>query len=199
MQYVHCTVTYEIMPYKSKTKARECARKCFKKYKTKCLENGMCWRCNKFPHMPNTQSCHECTDKKSQNRELRIKSRLKEGLCKFCGKNANVSITSKSCVECYLKNISYKNFGVQDYWQDLKLLFEKQKEICPYTGIKLSIGVNASLDHIVPKTCGGKNELPNMQWVYFGKDFDINMMKRNFSHENFIKAIKIIYEHLNKL
>lgn len=91
-----------------------------------------------------------------------------------------------------------KYFDNYDYIDDLKNLLKSQNNKCPYTGIELIIGVNASLDHIKPIAAGGKSETQNFQWVYYDDDFNINLMKRDFSHENFLKAIKIIYENINK-
>lgn len=56
---------------------------------------------------------------------------------------------------------------------------------CPYTGIKLIPGVNASLDHIVPKCNGGSDELSNLQWVHIW----INKMKFCSDEDEFVRKL----------
>jgi hypothetical protein len=81
----------------------------------------------------------------------------------------------------------------------LKCLIEQQHGKCPYTGISLVLGHNASLDHKASKSRGGSNDLSNLQWVYYGDDFDVNMMKRDTTEENFVKAINIMYENFRTM
>jgi 5-methylcytosine-specific restriction endonuclease McrA len=64
----------------------------------------------------------------------------------------------------------------------------KQGGICPYTGKILSLGKDASVDHIVPKSRGGSTELSNLQWVYY----QVNFMKGDMFHEEFLELIGLI-------
>ncbi len=44
-------------------------------------------------------------------------------------------------------------------------------------------GVNASLDHKIPTSRGGNNDLPNLQWV----DMQINFVKNALTHDEFVE------------
>ncbi len=58
----------------------------------------------------------------------------------------------------------------------------KQGARCPYTGEQLELGVNDSVDHIIPKARGGPNTIENYQWV----TRMANAAKDAMTHEEFI-------------
>jgi 5-methylcytosine-specific restriction endonuclease McrA len=69
------------------------------------------------------------------------------------------------------------------------LLFE-QKFKCAYTGLSLVLGVNASIDHIIPVSKGGSHDLSNLQWV----DLRINKFRSNQSDAEFRAFLDLIFE-----
>lgn len=69
------------------------------------------------------------------------------------------------------------------------------QSICPYTGLSLVLGVNASLDHIIARSVGGSDDLNNLQWVYGSTDFDVNIMKGSSTEADFLKAISLIHHN----
>ncbi len=122
-----------------------------------------------------------------------------DGFCCNCGKIAVSNenrIKTSYCEKCYLKKISYSQFKTISRWKELKILFD-QHSICPYTGFKLVLGQNTSLDHILPKIKGGTNDICNLQFVYSEDSFDVNFMKGTMSEDKFKMAVKIIYENLD--
>jgi hypothetical protein len=64
------------------------------------------------------------------------------------------------------------------------LILEKQDFKCPYTGLKLVPGENASLDHIKPvsKFPELACEISNVEWVHK----KINWMKMDWDKQDFI-------------
>lgn len=92
-----------------------------------------------------------------------------------------------------MKVVARSHLGSSKLWSSLVGLADKT---CPYTGINLEIGVNASLDHIIPKSRGGVNDLSNFQFVYCQGSFDVNRMKGDMTEEEFKEAIKICYTYL---
>jgi 5-methylcytosine-specific restriction endonuclease McrA len=75
----------------------------------------------------------------------------------------------------------------------LKDLLESQNGRCVYTGRKISIGVDAWLDHKVPRNQGGGFEIENLQWVHR----DANRMKTDLLEPQFFQMVKEIYEKLS--
>ena len=164
------------------------------KRREKCFKAGICWRCGD-PVSLSKKMCNRCLCKRHGETKKLSERRLSQGLCKFCGLNTP-AIKSESCISCFLTRMSKRYFSdINQGKQILLEIFEEQNGRCPYTNIALSLGVNATLDHIIASSNGGKTEKNNLQWVYYGNDFDVNMMKRNMSEENFIKAINTIYRH----
>lgn len=70
-------------------------------------------------------------------------------------------------------------------------MFNKQQGKCPYTGVELTIGVNAELDHKISRKLGGKDTLDNLQWVLS----IVNTMKWCHLEKDFLNAVRLIYEH----
>ena len=179
-----------------KNSFRKRKRKSYTKRNLRLKKDGLCIRClGKMADREGKLLCSSCQEKQASRQQCLIESRLRDGLCKHCGLNKVTSTESVICNICYMKRTAYRFLGSQNRFDELQTLFDNQKGVCPYTGIKLILGVNVSLDHIIPKSKGGRSEVDNFQWVYGGKDFDVNIMKNNFSCDEFLKAIKIIYEY----
>ena len=66
----------------------------------------------------------------------------------------------------------------------LELLFEAQGRRCALTGVLLVPGVNASIDHKVPRAKGGSDDIDNLQWV----DLKVNLMKRDMDIHEFLST-----------
>ena len=136
-------------------------------------ENNLCVKCGK------SKPCN-CS---ATMKEIRENFR-KEGKCIYCGTiNDN---NNSACDICILKGIATNNLKNRKLWLKIKELLEKQQFICPYSGIKLILGINASIDHIVPKSKGGNNEIENLQWVHLW----INLMKKDSEEQDFVKQLE---------
>jgi hypothetical protein len=133
-------------------------------------------------------TCSKCRISSKEGYKKRIEG-VNKGRCISCS-DSRLSY-NRRCEVCYLKLLSTKHLGNSSRWGELKLKYDFQQGICPYTGIILVIGNNAALDHIVPKSSGGESVIDNLQWVY-----DLaNVMKWKNSEEIFLQLVKKIYEH----
>jgi len=168
---------------------------CIDKRATKHVERsrnlkdaGLCW-CGKGAAVANKALCQNCIDK----REERRRNRKDAGLCSKCGKHPTIN-ASTYCEICTLKVAAQSNLGSTKRYEELKVLFIKQKCRCPYTGILLKIGTDASLDHIIPVSKGGSNDLDNLQWVHKW----VNLAKSDYSDAEFRDFINRCYRECHK-
>ena len=131
--------------------------------------------------------CSTCRAKVVAARLKKVRKMRSQGLC-ICGRAISVRVKDGLCEDCWFKAIAKNRTGSPRNWLSIKELLQKQNYTCSYTGKKLIIGENASLDHIVPKSKGGDNSINNLQWI----DLQINVMKNNMSHQEFISTIQLI-------
>jgi len=172
-------------------------------YRRQRLASNLCmtYGC-KNDRVINRQTCREC-QKKSKNYRINRSIKLTQlGLCTRCGQNNYLEIyqdrktKTKLCELCYLKRMASQHLGAESYYVDLLNLLQKQKFRCAYTGGDLVLGLNASLDHILPrkKYPDKIKDIDNLQWVIR----DINTMKSGFEEETFINLVTKMYLYLTK-
>lgn len=164
---------------------------------------------SKSPFLCSTRVCNNIKKDKREKCEtclLRIKeisdNKKRElslsGLCNRCGSNKFLDSYSKKktltrlCQECYLKDVSCRHFDTPQHWQKLYEILKRQDFRCAYTGEILVLGINASVDHILPqkKYPEKAKDVDNIQWV----TKDINGMKSSFVEKRFLELITSIYE-----
>lgn len=151
---------------------------------------GFCIHCGKAAFVPGKKGCAPCA-KKLANRAVKRRMRnVAAGLCAYCAKGRPQE-ESLTCEWCYIKRIARSILGSAAHAQALKELLDSQGGICPYSGQKISPGVNAELDHIIPESRGGQTDLGNLQWVLAR----VNQMKYSYPEDEFLAIIKSIYEH----
>lgn len=143
----------------------------------------------------NKSRCDECLIKQREQRKRRESKRFEKGLCVNCGKNKHTK-HSKTCGNCFCRNVSKFHFNTYSKTEDLKNLLKHQNYICPYTGKKLILGETCTLDHILPKSRGGSNDMNNLQWVFCSEFLNVNTIKWSMTDEEFRTLIVNIFEHI---
>lgn len=134
-----------------------------------------------------------------ENKELRRASALRrrekilaEGICQSC--NSPLIPNSKSyCLDHWFSNIAGHSLGKgRENGQAIKKKMEEQNYRCFYTGKILVPGINASLDHILPKRHYPEKtkDINNVRWV----DLQVNYLKRDLTHEEFVAFCKMVAE-----
>jgi hypothetical protein len=118
--------------------------------------------------------------------------------CSRC--NRERLTTSKFCLRCWVRSALYGKVKLTTQERNVlyPLLIEKleaSEYSCFYTGIKLVPGLNASLDHRLPLSKGGTNDLNNLEWVHIG----INHLKNDRTEKEFISACASILVEYNLL
>lgn len=147
--------------------------------------------------------CRPCADQATIDKYSNIKKRgirpgvfiLINGECLNCKKHVDTQEEYAACEECHLKNIARLYLGTSRRWKELQTLWVNQHGICPYTGIRLGFGIDASLDHILPSSRFPElaNEISNMEFIHN----DVNLMKKDMTKEEFLELIQVISLNLN--
>jgi len=143
---------------------------------------GLCLMCGNKLKESDSKTCSSCLHKK-RKREAQRKI---DGLCSKCGKDK--SSCGILCEICYFKTVSNRHFKTCKRWEEIKNLLEEQNMKCPYSNRELVAGVNISLDHKIPKSKGGTDNIDNLQWVFL----PINTMKLDMLECEFVQLINEI-------
>lgn len=159
------------------------------RYRTENKENGLCIKCGKHSVQSPHVKCGDCLEKQRSGFAKKVKTNKKKGLCIRCSTVRCGS--SRFCETCYYKSRATKHFGNVELWVELKSLFERQCRLCPYTGLILTLGRDAHLDHKCALSSGGENAVNNMQWIHH----KANIMKWKWSEGEFLNMVKLIYEN----
>lgn len=125
------------------------------------------------------------------SRKLTADKRMADGLCRDC-KKPQIAYSNTYCAIHYVIDISSGAIGVRSKDVALRLLekLEKQDFICPYTGDKLVLGLNAQIDHINPRSRFPEliSNLENLEWV----SKRANLAKGDMTKEEFIEFCRLI-------
>ena len=166
--------------------------------KQSLIAAGTCIDCAVFPATNGYIRCDECRLKVAQYAKKWRGKCILSGLCTDCGvepflSNQTSSETVKRCRRCLIRNLARVHLGSTSKAHVLENMLQKQSYRCPYSGLPLEVGGNASIDHIIAKSVRPdlRYEPSNLQWV----DVDVNRMKSDKTHEEFIALIERIYRH----
>lgn len=182
------------------TNDRDYQREYQQRYRKRHKELGLCMGCNNQV-LESFLYCTECRKKRRRREKERnarlLKERLEQNLCIRCGKRPPLLVSRDNhhvlCETCYLKKKSRDRLGVVKHWQHLKELLKQQGCRCTYTGDKIILGLNDSLDHILPAHHYPKlkDSPDNVEWV----TREINEMKRDRTPTEFLELIKRILDY----
>lgn len=143
------------------------------------------------------QQCPACRSKgveATQQRRLRYRE---EGRCIHCGGDSPIQRDNAEqiCVTCYLRACSREHFGTNAQWPMLLAAWERCGGICPYTGLTMRLGIDASVEHRYPSSrFPALRENPqNIEWIHLR----VNEMKRDFTHDEFIAFIRGILSYVD--
>jgi len=130
---------------------------------------------------------------RTQRKALRA-TRRASGLCQECGRSAPlpalVEKVEQLCDACYCRKVSKFNLGTGKHWRVLRDKFHAQEARCPYTGDVLVLGLNATVDHILPisRYPDRRNDPTNVEWVVNW----VNLMKGDATPDEFVDRMRRI-------
>lgn len=146
-------------------------------------ESGLCESCGKVKEDSTKTKCSTCLIINCDIKTKTYESRKSKGFCvKHDGEPATIGLY---CRECWFKCITSSALGTQLYYKEVMRLWDDQKGLCAFSGVILVPGVNASLDHKIPRSAGGLDEISNLHWV----DINLNRLKWDQNYSEFLNAI----------
>lgn len=134
--------------------------------------------------------CKCCKNKKVE--DLR-KDKALNDLCRYCDKPRLKG--SKQCLYHLVRGICRNSDIDISKIDDLIKKLYNQNFSCYYTQTLLIPGVNLSIDHIVPRSKSGNDDLDNLVWC----DYAVNKMKCNTDLDSFLSNSKNTIEELTYL
>lgn len=162
----------------------------YKKRRQDLIDQGLCGKCGNKTF--GKKSCESCLTKVKKWERLRKKALMDAGLCCRCGKKSSL-VYASLCQICYLKSKSRSHLKAGGQWKILLTLLNSQNWRCPYTGEKLILGLNDSIDHKLPRIKFPKQalDISNLEWITRGA----NQMKADRTPDEFLALIKQIYNY----
>ena len=159
--------------------------------RAKRKSNGVCISCPN-PARPGKDNCQACAAKTAKRYRLLTQSRKDSNICTLCGLVPPIPNSQQHrCTTCYLKHIVKSRKMPVTTVPPLLTLFESQDGKCVYTNRPITIGIDAELDHIIPRSKGGPNTVENFQWLWS----PVNRMKNNLSESEFWEIIRMLSHH----
>lgn len=126
---------------------------------------------------------------RSKNRK-----KYKQGSCVQCG-GPTLEWSKSFCEDHWFWYVAYRALGtgkkpVRDCLK--KMFYLEQEGKCYFTGKELVLGLNASIDHLVPLSRGGKKDISNVRFV----DLQINNdVKGSLTESELLDIVELIYKN----
>ncbi len=132
--------------------------------------------------------CNICLAGKAEKRATRVSS----GSC--IGSPAcpeMVLFGTKRCERHWWLRLA---IGTERTADELREIWRSQGPVCPITGDNLILGLNVSLDHIIPKEKGGIDSVTNLRFV----TVEANIMKWTMSDEDLLALCRKVVKQLEQ-
>ena len=137
----------------------------YKRRYEKRKANRLCVICGIFLLPEDGVNCFKCKKKAEDRIKKRIETSIKTGLCKDCQSPSLFNRTL--CAEHTFKVKASNYLRDSNRWHELEQLLINQENKCKYCKILITIGGNAEVDHIQPKSRFPEliNDITNLQWL----------------------------------
>lgn len=151
-------------------------------------EAKFCTRCGQ---PADGDQCGSCNGKTSAHRRALKRERIGKGICVECD-GPSVQRNTR-CEKHIVAQAASSIFGKRSMAEALWLKFEAQGRRCHYTGLPIAIGVDASIDHVLPKATRPDlaESLDNLVWCHRR----LNLCKRDLTGDEFIQLCRMVVRH----
>jgi hypothetical protein len=157
---------------------------------------GLCANCGQRSPKSGVH-CEECKSK-IQRGTTAWKQRMREsGLCNRCGKlpclPSMKDRCDSFCKPCYFKKTSIDCLKTARHAEVIGEKLKAQNYRCAYTGELIELGINDSLDHILPisRFPELRSDPANVEWV----TRKVNCMKWDSTREEFLETARLVANH----
>ena len=168
-----------------------------RKHSAKMMARGLCRHCGRVLDGSHGTRCRKCHAKALvRGREEKKRTALAR-LCRNCRSPEIVTLGKiLHCKTCWFKMMAQHKLGTAKRWRELRSLWDSQNGRCAYTGRELVIGVNASIDHILPSSRFPAKimQLSNLCWA----DRKVNEIKRDMTRQEFLDLCAVVLEYAKR-
>ena len=135
--------------------------------------------------------CRTCfAEARNRANRQAVSRRREAGTCIRCAR-PRLPTASRCLIHWAVSIGANHGLTTQAHARRLVALLEAQDYRCALTGERLTPGVNASLDRIVPRREGGDMDSTNLQWV----TRRINIAKADMSTAEFVAMCEAVVAH----
>lgn len=171
------------------------ARAMFKRY-YRLKSQGLCVLCS-TPAREGLVHCKRCSERNKRiTKEYRTDC-VARGLCPNCAKNPVLpAMKGKDwsfCESCYFRKTSIDCLKTAKHAEAICQKLRDQNYRCAYTGEQIILGLNDSLDHVLPisRFPELRHDPANTEWV----TRKVNCMKWDSTREEFIATAYAVVHH----
>ena len=175
------------------------ARAMLKRYK-ELRSKGLCPLC-KNPARKKMVYCQPCADRIKIASDKAKRRNVENGICPNCGKNPVLpSMKGKNwsfCERCYFKKTSVDCLKTAKHAELIGQKLRHQNRRCAYTDEEIILGLNDSLDHILPISRFPElaRDPTNVEWV----TRKVNCMKWDSTRDEFIATAYAVVKHFESV
>ena len=156
------------------------------------IADGLCGSCGKPRDKNGTKAkCRPCADRFTAYATARVAAKQAAGLCLYC---TSPAVARDLCRTHYMRVTAGNITGDRSNAAMLESIWAIQNGKCALTGWPLGIGNGASIDHIVPRSQGGKDVRENLRWTYGA----VNLARSTMTDEEFIGMCRAVVAHADR-
>lgn len=120
-------------------------RRTYRKMCNACL--SLCGHCPEVK-LPDRAFCARHADSVRRKKAKQIRVKRAAGICFRCPEKA---LAGGICRTHHMKTASHNNLGTARFWLELDQMYESQSRLCFWCGRTTELGVNAQVDHKLPR------------------------------------------------
>jgi len=154
------------------------------------------WRANNKDRIKGYTKAYNTKHREAKNARIRerMTQRSINGICKHCN-TPRLPHSKNFCEKHYFACVAARlGDGSVEMAEALRKKWHDQKGICPYTNQQMLLGLDSSLDHILPvsKYPELKMDINNLEWI----TTSLNKAKGNMTKEEFMVMLKQLLIHI---